>query len=232
MRRRPVLMYHSIAEGPDPMVIQVSPRRFHMQMATLKRLGYRGVSMDRLLAASGSRSRMVGLTFDDGYADFVQNAAPILAEFGFSATIFVVAGHVDGRNDWDPPPRRRIMGPSDILAMQCAGHEIASHGVSHLAMNKISNDEADVELESSRSLLESITGSPVKGFCYPYGALSAYAVAEAERHYDYACAVSSPQPANRWAIPRFFVGENDRPVRLIAKIALRRFRERADRGDL
>ena len=99
-------------------------------------------------------------------------------------------------------------------------------------MNAICNEEADAELKLSKNLLEEITGNEINGFCYPYGTLSAYAVTAARRHYDYACAIFSPEPENRWAIPRFFVGEDDGPVRLVAKIALRRWRERMHRGDL
>ncbi|WP_197536468.1 polysaccharide deacetylase family protein [Microlunatus phosphovorus] len=225
-------MYHAVAEELDPLMVQVTPRRLRQQMATLKRLGYRGVSMEQLLAEHDAESRLVGLTFDDGYADFAERAAPILDEFGFNATVFVVAGHVGGINDWDSPPVRRLMDASDIRAMQQAGHEIGSHGVSHTAMSKICNEEVDTELKLSKSMLETITGHSVKGFCYPYGAVSAHALSEVTRHYDYACAVSSPLPANQWAIPRFFVGEEDGPSRLLAKIALRRLRERRNHGEL
>lgn len=232
MKTRAIFMYHSVAEKPDPMMIQVTPRRFRQQMATLKRLGYQGVSVAQLLAARGSRARLIGLTFDDGYADFVENAAPILAEFGFAATVFVVAGQVGGTNDWDEPPVRRLMDESEIRAMQRAGHEIGSHGVGHLALNTLCNEKVDAELKLSKSLLETITGNSVKGFCYPYGALSDYALSKAERYYEYACAISSPEPMNQWAIPRFFVGQDDGPARLVAKIALRRLREYMHRGDL
>lgn len=214
------------------MMIQVTPRRFRQQMATLARLGYRGVSIEQLLAARDGESRLVGLTFDDGYADFTEGAAPILDEFGFNATVFVVAGHIGGTNDWDPPPTRRLMGLSDIRAVQRAGHEIGSHGLNHAAMSKICDEQLRAELKLSKSMLETITGNSIKGFCYPYGVVSAHAVSEVKRHYDYACAVSSPQPTNRWAIPRFFVGEADGPGRLIAKLALRRWREHRNRDGL
>ena len=232
MRTRPVFMYHAVAEEPDPMMIQVTPRRLRQQLTTLRRLGYRGVSMERLLAADDAESSLVGLTFDDGYADFAETAAPILDEFGFSATVFVVAGQIGGTNDWDPPPTRRLMDASDIRVVQRAGHEVGSHGMSHTAMSKICDEIVDAELKLSKRMLETITGNSVKGFCYPYGAVSAHVISEVKRHYDYACAVSSPQPTNRWAIPRFFVGEADGPSRLIAKLGLRRWREHRNRGDL
>ena len=33
--------------------------------------------------------RPVVLTFDDGYADFVEKAVPLMVEHGFPATVFV-----------------------------------------------------------------------------------------------------------------------------------------------
>ena len=41
---------------------------------------------------TGDTKRLVGLTFDDGYEDFLSTALPILEAVGFSATVFVVAG--------------------------------------------------------------------------------------------------------------------------------------------
>ena len=99
-----VLMYHSVAEETqDPYAITVSPVRFDRQLRWLHRRGLRGVSMRELLAAAdrGDAARLVGLTFDDGYADFANNAMPVLRRYGFGATVYVLAGKLGGRNDWD-----------------------------------------------------------------------------------------------------------------------------------
>ena len=69
-----IFMYHSISEAqPDPNGICVAADRFAEQLETLKRRGYHGVSMRELLAGAkqGSKAKLVGLTFDDGYADFL-----------------------------------------------------------------------------------------------------------------------------------------------------------------
>jgi peptidoglycan/xylan/chitin deacetylase (PgdA/CDA1 family) len=92
-----VLMYHSISRPEvdyDPLC--TSPERFEAQMLYLKRHNLRGVSMRELSLAlnTGEATALVGMTFDDGYEDFLDAAVPTLEKLGFSATVFVVAGTV------------------------------------------------------------------------------------------------------------------------------------------
>ena len=51
----------------------------------------------------GAGRGLVGLTFDDGYQDFVTHAMPILQRYGFTATAFVLAGRLGGQNEWSRP---------------------------------------------------------------------------------------------------------------------------------
>src|SRR6266576_1468104 len=83
-----VLMYHSVEPyEADPYLVTVSPPRFAQQMHWLARRGLRGTSVRDLLAAraAGAGKGLVGLTFDDGYADFARHALP--AEVGGSRRI-------------------------------------------------------------------------------------------------------------------------------------------------
>ena len=70
----------------------MTPQRFERQMRWLRGRGLRGVSMAELLdSATERRARgMVGLTFDDGYQNFVRLAMPVLKRYGFTATAFVL----------------------------------------------------------------------------------------------------------------------------------------------
>ena len=90
-----VLMYHSISrpEG-DYDALRTSPERFEAQMVYLKRRNLRGVSMRELCRAmnAGDARSLIGLTFDDGYEDFLSAALPTLERLGFSATVFMVTG--------------------------------------------------------------------------------------------------------------------------------------------
>ena len=135
LRVRPVLMYHSISPStaPDPHRLRVHPDRLDRHLRWLRRLGLRGVGLTELLRAQqrGEAGRLVALTFDDGYTDFLEHAAPLLERHGMTATLYVVAGRMDGANDWDSGPRLPIMGADQVRAVAAAGHEVGSHTMTH-----------------------------------------------------------------------------------------------------
>jgi peptidoglycan/xylan/chitin deacetylase (PgdA/CDA1 family) len=231
MTTGPVLMYHSVNVGDDPYNIQVSPGRLRQQLSLLRRLGYRGVSVKRLLTPGTARERLVGLSFDDGYTDFLTTAMPILAEFGCTATVYMVAGLLGGTNAWDPmPPRRSLMTAADLRTVLAAGHEIGSHGMTHTPLSDISAGTLPYEVAESQRVLEDAIGAPVTGFCYPYGSHDADAVREVRHRYEYACAVEASQDHDAWSLPRVFVGERDHPLRFAAKLGLRTSRHRRQAG--
>jgi peptidoglycan/xylan/chitin deacetylase (PgdA/CDA1 family) len=72
-------MYHAITTlGHDPNMLSTTPDRFEAQMSYLERRKLRGVSMRELhhaMTVNGARD-LVGLTFDDGYKDFLYTALP------------------------------------------------------------------------------------------------------------------------------------------------------------
>jgi peptidoglycan/xylan/chitin deacetylase (PgdA/CDA1 family) len=218
-----VLMYHSVEPyEADPYLVTVSPPRFEQQMHWLARRGLRGTSVRDLLAAcaAGTGKGLVGLTFDDGYADFAQHALPVLRRFGFGATVFVIAGRLDGDNAWDPEgPRKPLMGAGQVRDLAQAGIEIGSHGLRHVRL-PAAPDALTREVGGSRHILQEITGKPVSGFCYPYGDLDADAVAQVrDTGYDYGCAIWASAYTSRHALPRTYIGEADTAPRLWAKRA-------------
>src|SRR3954449_3582906 len=92
-----ILFYHRVADEPDPLAI--SPGRFRAQMDVLAEQGYRVVDVVSgagLLARGEGLDRVVALSFDDGYRDVAENALPVLERHGFSATVFVATGVIDG----------------------------------------------------------------------------------------------------------------------------------------
>jgi peptidoglycan/xylan/chitin deacetylase (PgdA/CDA1 family) len=221
-----VLMYHSVEPyQADPYLVTVSPSRFGQQMRWLARRGLRGVSIRELLAAraAGAGKGLVGLTFDDGYADFARHALPVLRRRGFSATVFVIAGRLGGDNAWDPEgPRKRLMDAREVWAVAQAGIEIGSHGLRHVRLPATGARLAE-EVGGSRRILQEITGKPVAGFCYPYGDLDADAVAQVrDVGYDYGCAIWPSAYTSRHALPRTYIGAADTAPRLWAKVARHR----------
>ena len=95
--RRPrdlVLMYHRVVTAPrDPLRLNVTPEHFAEQAQVLADLPMPVVPLEGLLApAPGPR---IAITFDDGYLDNFDVAAPILVSLGLPATYFVTTGALD-----------------------------------------------------------------------------------------------------------------------------------------
>ncbi|MGH3521285.1 MAG: polysaccharide deacetylase family protein [Mycobacterium sp.] len=227
--RPPVLMYHSVAPyEQDPYLVTVHPARFEQQMRWLHRRGLRGTSMREMLAArrEGTDQGLVGLTFDDGYADFCEFALPALARFGFTATVFVIADLVGGSNSWDVAgPRKPLMTAQEICYVAERGMEIGSHSRRHVSL--LSSGDLVTEVVESRTMLEEVTGGEITGFCYPYGHVDALTIdAVRAAGYQYGCAIWRSPLTSLHALPRTYIGDRDGSLRLLAKWHRHRYRHR------
>ena len=223
-------MYHSVDHfREDPHLVTVSPARFERQMAWLRARGLRGVGVAELLhaRAAGRARGLVGLTFDDGYADFATRAVPVLLRYGFGATVFVVSGRIGTYNAWDDGPRKPLMTDDQLRTVADAGIEIASHGRYHVSLPETDDTELREELEDSRAHLEEIIEAPVTGFAYPYGNAGPREIdAVRAAGYDYACHIR-PGAASRHALPRAYIGDRDGPLRMRAKLLRHELRSRS-----
>jgi peptidoglycan/xylan/chitin deacetylase (PgdA/CDA1 family) len=223
-RDRPwIWMYHSVADPTDdPYRITVSPDRLDRQLGWLARQGLTGVGVGTLLRArtAGRAARLVGLTFDDGYADFTARALPVLRRHGCTATLFVLPGRLGGDNIWDPEgPRRPLVDEETIRTAAEAGTEIASHGLYHVDLTGVGDEVLREETLRSRAWLRELTGSAPAGFCYPYGTVDDRVVAAVQdAGYSYGCAIRPraglPEP---YALPRTHISQADRAGRLRVK---------------
>lgn len=90
-----VLLYHRVADmESDPQLLCVSPRHFseHLQVLAAEA---KPLSLGELVVVQGNqklpRSAVV-VTFDDGYADNLHNALPLLEGLAIPATVFVATG--------------------------------------------------------------------------------------------------------------------------------------------
>jgi peptidoglycan/xylan/chitin deacetylase (PgdA/CDA1 family) len=231
VRIPPVLMYHSISPStqPDPHRVRVHPALLDRHLRLLSRLGLRGVGLAELLAAQerGTAQGLVGLTFDDGYTDFLEHAVPVLARHGMTGTLYVVAGLLGGTNEWDDGPRLPLLDADGVRAVAAAGHEVGSHTLTHTRLAGAGAASLHRELAGSRQVLEDVLQRDVPGFCYPWGVFDAGA-AEAARTagYDHACVTGDYLPGHRFALPRFYVAPSDGTPQLLAKLARHHLRMR------
>jgi peptidoglycan/xylan/chitin deacetylase (PgdA/CDA1 family) len=176
--RLPILAYHQIAvpsrHGTPFRGLRVHPLIFSRHMRWLARLGYRGLSIRDLAPyILGEREgKVFGLTFDDGFQNVLRNAAPILGDLNFTATNYIVAGHVGGANFWDEEkgvPTSRLMNGTELREWTALGHEIGAHTIDHADLTCLEQERARAQVRGSRKLLENIIGDEVLAFCYPYG---------------------------------------------------------------
>ncbi|MET7438974.1 polysaccharide deacetylase family protein [Streptomyces sp. NPDC005568] len=196
--------------------------------------GVGGVAVDLIAArARGEGRGLIGLTFDDGYADFVEHALPVLRRHGCGATLFVLPGRLDGENAWDPlGPRKPLLGKQGIrVAAATEGIEIGSHGLTHVDLTTADDAVLRAEVAESRAALAELIGADIDGFCYPYGTVDQRAVdAVRAAGYRYACAIDPGPLTGPFALPRVHVGQNDTAVRLLLKHRLHRLRRRPAEG--
>jgi peptidoglycan/xylan/chitin deacetylase (PgdA/CDA1 family) len=226
-----VLMYHSISQPPAGKYTALectSPERFRTQMLYLKRRKLRGVSMRDLRRAmsAGNARGLIGLTFDDGYEDFLHVAVPILEGLGFSATLFVVGGMLGKENSWEhrggSRPRLKLLGAEGVREVSERGMEIGAHTMSHPHLSSLDAVALEAEISESRRVVGEMVGTPVEGFCYPYGDLDVRAVQAARRSgYAYACAIKKQVEHSVYDWPRVYVGDRDFPLKLETKLRVR-----------
>ena len=95
-------MYHSVSDAPAAATraLSVRPAMFGAQLRYLRHQGFAGLTFGELCQRRRTRqplpARPIVLTFDDGYADFIEEALPIMVEQGFPATVFVTTGWLGG----------------------------------------------------------------------------------------------------------------------------------------
>jgi peptidoglycan/xylan/chitin deacetylase (PgdA/CDA1 family) len=111
-------MYHRIAvEHVDPWRMCVSPTRFADQLEALEARAHVVplADLQRRMADGSAEPGSVAITFDDGYADNLLVALPLLARHAAPATVFVTTGYLGGaREFWWDELERVLLQPGDL----------------------------------------------------------------------------------------------------------------------
>lgn len=162
-----ILMYHYVRivdAKKDPLGyrLSITPAEFEAQLKLLQNQGYQGLTMSQVAEGRGG-PKTVALTFDDGYEDFYTTAWPLLKQYGFTATTYIISGKIGGDYmTWD-----------QIRELNAAGIEIGAHTVNHIDLAKATPIVQQHEILDSKTTIENNIGVKVGAFCYPSGKYTA-----------------------------------------------------------
>ncbi len=102
--RLSILIFHRVHSQPDPLFPgEPDIQRFNTIIGWINRW-FNVIPLDtavRQLPAANLPARAVCITFDDGYADNVVNALPVLQHHKVPATFFVSTAFLDGGRMWN-----------------------------------------------------------------------------------------------------------------------------------
>lgn len=183
-----ILTYHSISDAPGPTSIPSDI--FRAQMDALDQCGYSVISLAEFVDWHGGKKeinpRSAVITFDDGFADFADLAAPIIQSKGWSAITFLPTGCIGGHDSWEGEgvPLRPLMSWQQITDLAEAGIEFGSHTVNHVDLTTLKSEQLQKELSASREQIAERLGKPTRFFAPPYGRSNTLVRSEIEKYYS------------------------------------------------
>jgi peptidoglycan/xylan/chitin deacetylase (PgdA/CDA1 family) len=164
-------MYHYLSEPPEDadvyrLGLSTTPAEFESHLAFLRAEGYTSIDLYHLLdALTWGRplpSRPIIITFDDGYRDNYDNAFPLLLEYGFTATFFVLTEPIDAGSE-------RYLTWRQVEQMAAAGMGFEPHTKNHPDLRQKSKAFLVWEILGCAQTLEARLGRYPRFLAYPSG---------------------------------------------------------------
>jgi peptidoglycan/xylan/chitin deacetylase (PgdA/CDA1 family) len=216
--------------------IEVEAFRRHVEAVARGRDGVRGFNWldDRPTADIGDDVWAL-FTFDDGYRDNFEFAAPILEDAGMRAVFFVTSGFVEGEVDITRNFRYyhglEAMSWDNVHELGSRGHAIGLHGHKHVSLRRLNQGDVRREIERSIDLLRERTAFSTDLFALPFGQPEDWPDVGAFSWRDFGIRhifttenrradlgrIDSTTPSAVW-IPRISVDPDDDVRLLVAKI--------------
>ncbi|HID70235.1 MAG TPA: polysaccharide deacetylase family protein [Desulfobacterales bacterium] len=173
-----VINYHRV-DNDNCDINAVSPKNFDRQMSFLKN-NYTVISIKELLErmkTGCNDQRLVVITFDDGYLDNFENAAPILKKYNFPACFFISSGIVGTDKPFLHDMKRLgrkipAMSWSHIRKLHGMGFEIGAHTINHVRLSQCDSGDLEDEIVGSKDMIEEKINAEVSYFSHPHGLLS------------------------------------------------------------
>jgi peptidoglycan/xylan/chitin deacetylase (PgdA/CDA1 family) len=159
----PILLFHHIMNVEVPNRYNISLDTFTTQIKNLKEWGYTSITVSTLANAIRNGGELpekpVVISFDDGDIDVYQNAYPIMKQYGFVGTFYIVANRLQAKE---------FVHVDQLKNMIADGWEIGCHGFAHTDM-KADHNSIETEGLHGKRVLQEALGIPINSFAYPYG---------------------------------------------------------------
>jgi peptidoglycan/xylan/chitin deacetylase (PgdA/CDA1 family) len=170
MVRSAILTYHSLDDSGS--VISTPPALFERQMEFLAGSGIPVVPLDQVLQHPGS----LAISFDDGFCNFAERAAPVLERYQLPATVFVVSGYCGKMNNWPSQPgggipQLPLLSWADLGVLP-ALVSIGAHTATHPDLTRLPAEECEREMSECQNEIEQRLSRRAPWLAYPYGASS------------------------------------------------------------
>lgn len=126
-----------------------------------------------------NKQAAISFTFDDGSREHFDMAVPLLNEFGFKATFFVIAGLTREQKTDPLVANHRCDWWAEVSWQEWRsaanqGHEIGNHSLTHPVLSHIREPQRlGAEVTDSARLIEEKIGQWPASFAYPYNKSSA-----------------------------------------------------------
>lgn len=170
-----VVAFHRVQDTATPEGLTVSVSMFERYCRFFRR-HFRVVPLRDLverLERGQTFNRELAITFDDGYLDNYENAAPVLEKLSLPATFFIVTEWIgtDAFPWWDRAAgvRHPWMNWDQVRSLHGRGFDIGAHTRTHVDLGLVDESEACEEIVGARRELERQLGAAVELFAYPYG---------------------------------------------------------------
>jgi peptidoglycan/xylan/chitin deacetylase (PgdA/CDA1 family) len=214
----PVLLYHSVSADGAGMMRRytMAPALFRAHVEWIADQGFETLTVSdyarALRAENALPARPLVVTFDDGYADFLDEAAPVLAEYRIRSTLYVTTRPVGETRRGTLAGRPMLMW-RELSQLAAIGVEIGAHSHDHAQLDLLPRPKVREQVTTCKRLLEDRLQTEVPSFAYPHGynnASTRRVVREAG--YSSACAVKNHRSHDRddqWALARIMFEHDD-----------------------
>jgi peptidoglycan/xylan/chitin deacetylase (PgdA/CDA1 family) len=198
--RRPqglvVLIYHRV--GAHTAVSVDLPRPLFAEQLAVLAADWGPVTLDQAADLVTHPTAPPGpppvcVTFDDGTADFVEDALPELVAHGIPAMLYVATHHVETGQPF-PDDGRPLSWAGLRDALSTGLVTVGSHTHGHRLLDRVDGPEAAGELDRSIGLIEDRLGVPCRHFAYPKALLGSAAAEEEVRRRFRTAAVAGTRP--------------------------------------